>query len=267
MSCIFAIVATGERRYLDEAVASIRWHKEREPASRFILFVDDVAKSVSVDVEIRVVEPISTSLPPMVVGWYRKTQVLKQLLDSVDEPICLLDTYARILRFDLFHAGLELAEKFHLCLSLDPRQTLSKELALGRGIGPEVKADLASVPPCFPLWNTGVILASSHPASRHLVGSWEESSRHYLDRGLFFREQLTLLQAVHNTEVFPFTLPDSFNVRRPWVKPAIVLHTRRFGHVYGIPDVDRPEQSMERTRHLIKLSLGRTLGLDRWFNP
>jgi hypothetical protein len=267
MGCLFAIVATGEKRYLDEAVASIRWHHQREPSARFILFVDDASKKISVPAEIRVVEPIVTSLPPMVVGWYRKTQVLKQLLDTTDEPVCLLDTYARILRFDLFRSGLELAEKFHLCLSHDPRRTLERELALGRGIGPEIKADLASAPRFFPLWNTGVILANSHPASRCLVSSWEEWSRRYLDRGLLFREQLTLIQAVADTKIFPFTLPDSFNVRRPWVDPAIVLHTRRFAHAYGVPEVDRPEQSFERIRHQIKLALGRTLGLDRWFNP
>ncbi len=266
MNCLFAIVATGEKRYVDEAVASIRWHHQRHPGIRFVLFVDS-AITISVPTEIRVVEPIATSLPPMVVGWYRKTQVLRQLLDTTSEPVCLLDTYARILRFDLFQAGLELADKFHLCLSQDPRRTLEREIALGRGIGPEVKADLASVAPCFPLWNTGVILADSHPASRTLVGSWEEQSRRYLDRGLFFREQLTLIQAVDETQIFPFTLPDSFNVRRPWVDPAIVLHTRRFGHAYGLPEVDRPEQSFERTRHQIKLALGRALGLDRWFNP
>jgi hypothetical protein len=267
MRCTFAIVATGDRRYLDEALASIDWHHRQDPAARFVLFVDSDAGEIRTTADLRACEPVSTTLPPMVVAWYRKTQVLRQLLETSSQTVCLLDTYARILRFDLFMQGIELAEKFHLCLTADPRRTLARELALGRGIGPQVTQDLAHLPPTFPLWNTGVVLASPHPVSRSIVSTWEECSRHYLQSNQFFREQLTLIQAVDRTGVAPFTLPDSFNVRRPWVDPAIVLHTRRFAHTYGLGEVDRPEQSFEQLRHRFKMRCGRLLGLDRWFYP
>ncbi|MBY0587469.1 hypothetical protein K2X85_09850 [bacterium] len=267
MRCSFAIVATGESRYLKEALASIDWHLARKPGLEFVLFVDQAAEEFTTRARVERLEPLTTSLPAMVVGWYRKTQVLRQILESNPHPVCLLDTYSRILRFDLFAEGLTLAEKFHFCLAADPRRTLARELELGRGIGPQVARDLSTLPTTFPLWNTGVVLASPHPVSRTLVQAWEESSRHYLDQGEFFREQLTLIQAVDRTGITPLTLPDSFNVRRPWVDPAVVLHTRRFGHAYGVAEVDRPEQRFEQARHRIKMSLGHYLGLDRWFYP
>jgi hypothetical protein len=267
MSFVFAIVATGERRYVEEALASIRWHHQQRPKSRSIVYVDAGPAIDAGPAEVRTLTPIPSSLPPMVVGWYRKTQVLRELLASTDEPICLLDTYARVLRPDLLDDAVELADRFHLCLSLDPRRTLERELKGGRGIGPEIQAQLAPIPSSFPLWNTGVVLAQSHPASRTLVETWERLSRQYLDRGILFREQLTLIEAAWETSIAPFTLPESFNVRRPWIEPAIVLHTRRFGHAYGLPEVDRPEQWGERWRHRLKMMLGRVSGLDRWFSP
>jgi hypothetical protein len=45
------------------------------------------------------------------------------------------------------------------------------------------------------------------------------------------------------------------------VEPAIVLHTRRYGHFYGVPEIDRPVLLFERTRHRLKAALFRWLGL------
>ena len=256
------LVAHGNRKYLEEALESIAWHRARGMKNPIELWLDPAFGDVTADAEIRTLPERSSSVPPYVLAWYFKTWVLRQCVETRSAPFAFLDTYARILRPSEFNAAGSLAGQFHLCLSLDPRRILARDLQSALGINSQLLAEVSSIPPTFPLWNTGVIFVGPSPNSTKLLSRLEEISRSYIERSLTFREQITLVQAVYETSIAPFTLPENYNVRRPFIEPAIVLHTRRYGHFYGVPEVDRPVLPFERTRHRMKAFLLRLLGLQ-----
>lgn len=261
MSLNLVLVTHGDRRYADEAMQSITWHRARGWSGPIELWTSAEVRELPADVCRQSLPPTKSRLPANIVAWYYKTWVLREKAENGAGPFCLLDSYARVLRPELVAEFVPLIERFPACLSLDPRGTLERELSLGVGISPEVRAEAGKLPRAFPVWNTGVIFGSTGPQSQRLFSCLEERSRAYLDQGVAFREQITFAQAVAETGLAPLTLPESFNVRRPMVHPCVILHTRRYGHLYGVPEVDRPQLSFERLRHRIKLALLRGLRL------
>lgn len=259
------MLAYGDRRYHDEALASIAWHRQRGLKNPIELWTDSKTVGELDGVRVRSLPVFSSSAPGFVVGWYLKTRILQERCRE-EGTFCFLDAYARILRADLFDAAESIAEKFSICLALDPRRTLGTELKVGRGVGPELAADMADVPETFPLWNTGVVFVSPSPPSQSLLDRLEEISRTYLDRGWRFREQIALVRAVFETGITPLTLPDHYNVKRPFIDPAIVLHTRRYGHFYGVPEVDAEAGLAERLRHRIKATASRIFRVRTLFS-
>lgn len=255
------LLACGNRKYLDEAIDSIEWHRAKGVDNPIELWIDPAFGSVKVDAEIRSLPARSANVPPYVLAWYFKTWVLRSAAESRGGPFAFLDTYARILDPVAFDQVGEWSRKYEVCLSLDPRRILGRDLRSALGTNPDLLKAVADIPKSFPLWNTGVIFIGAGDRSRALLSRLEEISRGYLERGITFREQITLVQAVYETGIAPLTLPDCFNVRRPFVEPAVVLHTRRYGHFYGVPEVDQPIQLFERQRHQVKALLFRILGL------
>lgn len=255
------LLAYGNRKYLDEAIESIEWHRAKGLRNPIELWADPAFGSVKVDAEIRELPSQKANVPPYVLAWYFKTWVLRQEVESKSVPFAFLDTYARILDPVAFYQAGELSRTFQVCLSLDPRRILGKDLGSALGTNADLLKAVADIPKSFPLWNTGVIFVGPGERSRALLARLEEISRGYLERGTPFREQITLVQAVYETGIAPLTLPESYNVRRPFIEPAVVLHTRRYGHFYGVPEVDRPAQFLERQRHQLKAFLFRTFGL------
>lgn len=261
MSQTIIMVAFGPKKYLDEAIRGIDWHRRLGMNHPIDLWVDASTTVPSTQARIQTLPPVSTTLPARSLGWYYKTWVLRHYVENATEPFCLLDTYARVLRADLFDQAETMSRSFSLALATDPRKTLANDLAVGLGVAPEIKQELSDVPGPFPLWNTGVIFVSPDDRSRSVLTRMEERSREYLDRGISFREQTTLIQAVIDTRIAPLTLPENYNVRRPFINPAIVLHTRRYGHFYGHPEVDEPKLPLESWRHRIKAAIYRAAGI------
>jgi len=256
------LLAHGQRKYLDEAVETIAWHRARGLRNPIELWIDPAFGSVQADAAVRELPVKIANVPAYVLAWYFKTWVLRATVESRSEPFAFLDSYARVLDPASFNAAGDLARKFEVCLSLDPRRILGRDLRSALGTNPELLQSVADIPTSFPLWNTGVIFVGPGPKSQALLARLEELSRGYLDRGITFREQITLVQAVYETAITPLTLPDSYNIRRPFVEPAIVLHSRRYAHFYGVPEIDRPVQAFERTRHRMKAFLYRLFGLE-----
>lgn len=250
------MLAFGDRRYHEEALSSIDWHRQRGIANPIELWSESSTAVGSREVRVRPLPAVASSAPSYVVGWYHKTRVLREKCRE-QGAFCFLDAYARILRPELFDAMQSLAERFSICLSLDPRRTIGTELSVGRGIGPELRAEMGDVPATFPLWNTGVVFAAPSIKSQSLCDRVEELSRTYLERGWKFREQVSLVRAVIETGIAPLTLPDNYNVKRPFIDPAIVLHTRRYGHFYGVPEVDTEAGWAERLKHHVKATATR----------
>jgi hypothetical protein len=259
------VVATGDERYRAEAKASVAWHRQQGFDADLQIWTDDVDAFADCRADVQLLPSVATRCTPAITAWYYKTWVLRHLAESKREPFALFDTYARLLRADAWPHAEDLARRFSIALTLDPRQTLERDLRLGRGLSEEVVRRAKKLPPQFPLWNTGVILVSPDARSRSLLVAFEELSRADLLAGRSFREQITLVEAVYQTAVAPLTLPDSYNVRRPLIEPAIILHTRRYGHLYGLPEVDRPELAGERWRHWIKLKLVQVFRLRSLF--
>lgn len=260
MPLAIVMLAAGERRYLDEALAGIAWHRRRGLENPIELWVDPSFGDVQAEADVRRIDAVASASPSFVVGWYYKTVVLREKCRE-GAPFCLLDAYARVLRPDLFDAMAGVLARFSLCLSLDPRRTLGMDVKRGRGVSPEAAAEVADLPETFPLWNTGVVFASPGEASRRLTERMERICRNHLERGLMIREQIALARAAADLGLAPLTLPDNYNVRRPFIDPAIVLHTRRYGHLYGAPEVDTESTPAERVRHRLKATAVRLLRL------
>lgn len=255
------LLAHGNRKYLDEAIASINWHRGRGIGNPIELWVDPAFGHVKADAEVRPLPVKSANVPPYVLAWYFKTWVLRSAVESKTAPFAFLDSYARILDPTAFNQAGEWGRKFQICLALDPRRILGRDLRSALGTNAELLKSVSNIPVNFPLWNTGVVIVGPDERSKTLLARLEEISRAYLERGVTFREQITLVQAVYETGITPLTLPDCYNIRRPFVEPAVVLHTRRYGHFYGVPEVDHPIQFLERQRHQVKAVLFRLFGL------